>query len=128
MTSIDSVIGAGAPDEDEVQRPLVEPAPFTVVGDNIVVELVQREEETVGGIVLVKEREEIPPDVIVAGIGQAAREHFLRTEGVNIGLGTILMTRRSERVRVELADDGRELYVLKPGAVIGTFNAEPQAF
>lgn len=107
------VIGAGLRDED-----LVEPAPFDVVGDNIVVELVQREEETESGIVLVQEKQTRPPDVIVVGAGPLARLDG-HAGAVDVEAGMVLIVRKHELVRLELGDDGRELFVLKPTAVLG---------
>lgn len=117
MDDSTAVIGAGAR-EDE--KPELEEAPFHVVGDNIVVELVEYEDTTDTGIVLVKEKSDIPPDVVVVGIGSPAQRHF-EQEGLAVELGTKLMTRRNERIRLEMPEDGRELYVLKPAAVVGVY-------
>lgn len=113
-----AVIGAGASDNEPGEATL-EPAPFRVLGDNIIVELVEREETTESGLLLVQERKQRPPDVTVVGIGAEAVRHFESEEHLVVELGTCLMVRRHEMTRLELGDDGRELYVLKPSAVIG---------
>lgn len=119
-TSTTEVIGAGAPDVDEHG---LEPAPFRVLGENIVVELVQREDTVTfaGGIEfeIVQEKQTRPPDVVVVGIGPLAVEHFERVESVVVELGTTLIVRKNEGLRLELGDDGRELYVYRPAAVLG---------
>lgn len=123
---ITSVIGAG--EREEEREADIEPCPFRVLGDNIVVELVVREEETLSGLTIVREKQERPPDVVVVGIGEKARRHFADEEGVIVEVGTTLITRKHEMIRLELADDGRELYVLKPAAALGTVDAVEQTF
>jgi co-chaperonin GroES (HSP10) len=111
------VIGTAAVVDN--QEPQLEPAPFRVLGDNIVLEFVEREEETVSGIVLVQEKQERVPEATVVGIGPAAADHFEINEGVVVELGTVLMLRKHELSALKLGEDGRELYVAKPHVVLG---------
>lgn len=121
MSNTTSIIGQGdTNDQDDAD---LEPAPFRVLGENIVVELVQREDTVTfaGGIEfeIVQEKQTRPPDVVVVGIGPLAVEHFERVESVVVELGTTLIVRKNEGLRLELGDDGRELYVYRPAAVLG---------
>lgn len=97
----------------------VEPAPFDVAGDNVVVEFVQREETTLSGIEIVRDKPTRPPDCIVVGIGPAATKHFAQNERFVVDIGTVLIVRKHEAYRLELGDDERELHVFKPASVIG---------
>lgn len=113
-----SIIGAGSRDEEAVNT-RVEPCPFRPMGDAIVVELIEREEVTDSGILIVEEKKERPTDAVVVGISRSAAEHFDRNEDEVVERGTVLMIRKGEMLRVAMPDDGRELYIVRPTAVYG---------
>lgn len=120
-----------------VAAPEVEPAPFEVVGDNIVVELVEREEVLESGIVLAGVSKKRPPEVVVVGAGPRAQVSIDNGSGDTrrgydqsygdkqhrVRVGDVLVVRKHDLLRVELSDDGRELHVLKPTAVLGIMPA-----
>lgn len=117
ISSSNDVIGANAA-ANEHEEHGIEPCPFVVVGDNIVVELVEREETTESGIVLVEDKKARPSDVTVVGVGPLAKEAFVQA-GIIVGVGVVLVVRKHEMLRLELNEDGRELHILKPASVIG---------
>lgn len=108
----------------------VEQAPFEVVGDNIIVELIEVEKVLESGIVLAGESKKRPPEVVVVGVGPLAttdvydhdhsgdRDGYFVTQR-QVVVGDVLVCRKHELLRLELSDDGRELHVLKPTAIIG---------
>jgi len=118
IVSSTEVIGANAA-ANEHEEHGIEPCPFVVAGDNIVVELVEREETTDSGIVLVEDKKARPSDVTVVGIGPAAARYFSDNERFNVNKGSVLVVRKHEMLRLELSEDGRELHVLKPASVLG---------
>lgn len=108
----------------------LEEAPFEVVGDNIIVELVEIEEELASGIVLAGSSKKRPPEVVVVGVGPLAKVAVDADTADNthdeygnpsrtIRVGDVLVVSKHELQRIELSDDGRELHRLKPSAVIG---------
>lgn len=103
------------PDEFE------EPLGFDVVGDTIVVAMLQRSSTTASGIEIAGQRTEKPSAVVVLGAGpHASIDH---TDGFRlVERGDRLVAHRHEVTRLELAD-GRELHTLKPKSVIGVFDA-----
>lgn len=103
---------------ETAEKQELEACPFDVVGDNIVVELIEREEETDSGIVLVQENKTRPPEVVVVGAGPDAYVWSGEAETL-LDIGMVLVVRKHELLRLELGEDGRELQVLKPSSIIG---------
>lgn len=114
------VFGAG--ERDEETAPSVEPCPFTVFGERIVVEMIEREETTTSGIVIVEDKKHARTEVVVVGFGRKAAEWFEREEGRVLEIGTRLIVAKHQRRRVEIDEDGRELHIVLPDAIDGAPN------
>lgn len=112
-------VEAGTPPAHEL-----EVAPFETVGDNIVVEELQRENVTEGGVFLPDTKKQTSvPEVVVVGVGPGARvlvhdaqqDSRLRAPVV----GDVLIIRKHEALVLVMGDDERELKIIKPAAIIG---------
>lgn len=87
------------------------------LGDRIVVERIEQEEKTVGGIIIPDSAKEKPKQAKVLAVGAGAKDENGKRIPVDVAVGDIVLFTQWAGSEIKL--DGKELLVLKESDVIG---------
>ncbi|MDX2072948.1 MAG: co-chaperone GroES [Alphaproteobacteria bacterium] len=87
------------------------------LGDRIVVERIEQEEKTAGGIIIPDSAKEKPKQAKVLAVGAGAKDENGKRIPVDVAVGDIVLFTQWAGNEIKL--DGKDLLVLKESDVIG---------
>lgn len=87
------------------------------LGDRIVVERIEQEEKTAGGIIIPDSAKEKPKQGKVIAVGAGAKDENGKRIAIDVNVGDVVLFTQWAGNEIKL--DGKELLVLKESDVIG---------